>query len=361
MKGDDPNLCGPEHTIEKYDSAIDHLQTENTSEGVKFSKLESTEVAKRIVAKYPHSLKDVIEGEEVGAGYHSLVEQLQARIDNMKRPSTPRIKRRKRESGDSDTDGIPAEQRAVIQDTYGCIKWNLKFMPVSETLESQQEKKDKMKMLREQRTFSPEEVKALMECTYYSQRKAIHTGTDLQCLMEEWPFFFEEIGMTVHFLELTGLPLKETFLNRVEKKGKWLLNFMTTVCADKSKRVLETVTKLKFLRGPLEGSSGDIKDMVLLLLSYFNEKKENLFHYVEETCLANEVHVESLPVTPCIIVCGTSCYAARQFMLSIDGKMFGSYYCLNIHYPVDLGSTLELLQSFKMSKTERNWRIPDIT
>ncbi|XP_073728883.1 uncharacterized protein [Misgurnus anguillicaudatus] len=165
--------------------------------------------------------------------------------------------------------------------------------------------------------------------------------------------------MTVHFLELTGLPLKDTFLNSVEKKGKRLLNFMTTVCADKTKRVLETAIKLKFLRGPLEGSSGDIKDMVLLILSYFNEKEEHLFHYVEETCLANEVQVEGLPVTPCIIVCGTCCYGARQFMLSIDGKivndqisnfttaiclMFGSYYCLNIHYPVDLGSTLEFLQ-----------------
>nr|XP_055051537.1 uncharacterized protein LOC129437435 [Misgurnus anguillicaudatus] len=323
------------------------------------SKLESTEVAKKIVAKYPQSLKDVIEGEVVGAGYHSLVKQLQARIDNVKRPSASRIKRRKPETGDSDTDEIPAEQRAVVQDTYGCIKWNLKFMPVSETLESQQEKKDKMKMLREQHTFSPEEVKALMKCTYYSQRQAINTGTDLQHLIEEWPFLFEEIGMTVHFLELTGLPLKDTFLNSVEKKGKRLLNFMTTVCADKTKRVLETAIKLKFLRGPLEGSSGDIKDMVLLILSYFNEKEEHLFHYVEETCLANEVQVEGLPVTPCIIVCGTCCYGARQFMLSIDGKivndqisnfttaiclMFGSYYCLNIHYPVDLGSTLEFLQ-----------------
>lgn len=48
-------------------------------------------------------------------------------------------------------------------------------------------------------------------------------------------------------------------------------------------------------------------------------------------------------------------------MLSIDGKivndsitnfitainlMFGSFYCLNIHYPVELGSTLEFLQRY---------------
>nr|XP_055048292.1 uncharacterized protein LOC129433654 [Misgurnus anguillicaudatus] len=36
FQGDDPNLCGPERTIEKYDSAIERLQTEDTSEGVKF-------------------------------------------------------------------------------------------------------------------------------------------------------------------------------------------------------------------------------------------------------------------------------------------------------------------------------------
>lgn len=106
---------------------------------------------------------------------------------------------------------------------------------------------------------------------------------------------FEEIGMTVHFHELIEIFLKETFLTNVEKKGK-LLDFMRTSCADKSRR--------EILRGQLEGCSEDVKDKVLLLLSYFDEKEENLFHYVEQTCLAKEVQVESLAVTPCIIVCG---------------------------------------------------------
>lgn len=79
---------------------------------------------------------------------------------------------------------------------------------------------------------------------------------------------------------------------------------MRNTCADKSKRVLLAVTKLKILRGHLEGCSEDMKDMFLLLLSYFDEKEENLLHHVEETCLGHEVHVESLPLTPCIIVCG---------------------------------------------------------
>lgn len=99
-------------------------------------------------------------------------------------------------------------------------QWDMKFMPISETLESQQEKKDKLKILSEQATFCPEEVKTLMKDTYFSQRKAINSGTDLQSLMEEWPFLFKEIGMIVHFHDLTGVSLKETFLSNVEKKRK---------------------------------------------------------------------------------------------------------------------------------------------
>lgn len=177
-------------------------------------------------------------------------------------------------------------------------------MPASETTVSLQEKKLKMKVLSEQANFNPDEVKTLMKTTYYSQRKAINKGTNLSVLMEEWPFLFQEVGMTVHFQELSGVSLKETFVTCVEKKGKRLLDFMRTICAEKSKQVLQVVTKLKILRGQLEGCSEDIIDMVLLLPSFFNEKEENLFHYVEDTCLLGEVQVESLPVTPCIIVCG---------------------------------------------------------
>ncbi|KAL7880082.1 hypothetical protein SRHO_G00023360 [Serrasalmus rhombeus] len=48
------------------------------------TKRNSTEIGKRMVAKYPKSLQDVIEGDVVGPGYHSLAKQLQARVDNVK-------------------------------------------------------------------------------------------------------------------------------------------------------------------------------------------------------------------------------------------------------------------------------------
>ena len=61
----------------------------------------------------------------------------------------------------------------------------MKFLPVSETAETQQKKKDEMKMLSEQLNPSPDEVRSLMKSTYYSQRKEINKGTDLQTLLEE--------------------------------------------------------------------------------------------------------------------------------------------------------------------------------
>lgn len=130
--------------------------------------------------------------------------------------------------------------------------------------------------------------------------------------------------MIVHFHDLTGVSLKETFLSNVEKKGKLVLDFMRGVSADKNKLVLQAVTKLKILRGQLEGCSEDVKDLVLLILSYFNEKEENLFCYVEETCTAKEVQVESLPMTSCVIVCGKficftdgACACVRKYYIYI--------------------------------------------
>lgn len=55
------------------------------------SKRNSTEVAKKMAAKYSQSLQDIIEGDVIGPGYHSLVKQLQNRIENMKRCKTPKI------------------------------------------------------------------------------------------------------------------------------------------------------------------------------------------------------------------------------------------------------------------------------
>ncbi|XP_076745530.1 uncharacterized protein LOC112429712 isoform X2 [Maylandia zebra] len=276
----------------------------------------SIDVARKMVAKYPNSLQDLIEGEIVGAGYLSLVKQLQNRIENVRRTSTPKIRKRKHQTDSDHTDEIPLEERAAMQDTYGCIKWNVEFLPLEETPESQQQKMEKLKVMFQQADTNPEE-------------------------------------------ELTGIDLKETFTRNLDLKGKRLLDYLTTVAVSKSKVFLQTYARLQRMRGPQSGCSDDVKEMVLLLLSYFEEKEESMLLCVEDTCLADEVQLEQVPLTPTIIVCGQSCYSSRRYMLSVDRNlvstnissfisalclMFGSYYNFNIHYPSELASTLEFLQ-----------------
>lgn len=107
--------------------------------------------------------------------------------------------------------------------------------------------------------------------------------------------------MSVHFKQLTGIDLKEMFLKSLDKKGQRLLNFLKTVGAKKTK-VLQTAAKLDVMRCQTEGYSEDLKD-VMLLLAYFYEKEEVMFQYVEDSCLVEDVEVDKLPATPCIIVC----------------------------------------------------------
>ncbi|KAI4887416.1 hypothetical protein NFI96_018878, partial [Prochilodus magdalenae] len=284
------------------------------------SKRNSTELAKKIVAKYPKS------SARHNRGRHK----------------------------------VPPEQRAAIQDTSGCINWDLKFLPLGEIAESQQEKKEKLKMMSQQTDANPEEVKLLMKLTFYTQRKQVNQGKDIKYLLEEWPFWFDGLGMEVHFKELTGIGLKETFTRNVNLKGKRLLNYMHTVCVNKKRKFLQAVTKFKVMRGELNGCSEDVKEMVLFLLSYFDEKEDAMFCYVDDTCLAGEVQMDQVHLTPTVVVCGQSCYSSRRFTLSVDRNvvhdnipsfisalcmMFGSYYSFNIHYPSELASTLEFLQS----------------
>lgn len=271
-------------------------------------KKHATIVAKKLVAKYPQALQDVIEGDVVGAGYHSLVKQLFYRIENARRSETPKLRKRRLQIDDEtdDTDETPIEERAAVQDTYGCVKWNVKFLPLEETTESQRQKLEKLKVMFQQSHTNLDEIRSLMESTYYTQRQHINQGKSITWLREEWPFLFQELGMSVHFQELTGIELQSSFSRNLDLKGQRLLHYLTTVCVKKSKRMLETFGNVQRMRGQESGCSEDLKEMFLLLLSYFEEKESSLFFYVDDATLAEEVQLEQVPMTPAIIVCGKS-------------------------------------------------------
>ncbi|XP_062389532.1 uncharacterized protein LOC134077909 [Sardina pilchardus] len=175
----------------------------------------------------------------------------------------------------------------------------------------------------------------------------------------------------VHFRELTGVDLKGNFSRNLDLKGQRLLNFLTTVCVPKNKKLLETYARIQRIRGQESGCSEDVKEMLLLLLTYFDEKEESLFCYVDDTCLAEEVQLEQVPLTPALIVCGQSCFSAARYMLSLDRNlinsnisfisalclMFESYFCFNIHFPSELASTLEFLQRCFYSNPEKGTKV----
>nr|XP_008294160.1 PREDICTED: uncharacterized protein LOC103367799 [Stegastes partitus] len=197
-----------------------------------------------------------------------------------------KITKRETVSDDNDTQEIPAEQKACVQDTYGCINWEPTFLPLSEAAESQQKKEEMKKMFKEM-NYNTGDMKNLMQTTYYMQRKDIN----------------KEAGMATHTQELTNVGLMESFLTNVDKKG--LLHFLKNADAQKCKKVLDTLIKFQTERGELDGGSQDITQMVLLLLAHFGEQEDSLFHTVEETCLAREVQMEKLPATPCFIECAS--------------------------------------------------------
>lgn len=189
---------------------------------------------------------------------------------------------------------------------YGCIRWTVKFLPLGETAESQQQKKEKLKDLFKESFFlSPVPVKSLMNSTFYTQRQDVNKGKDIKHLVDDWPYWFHEIGMVEHFRELTGVELKETFLKNVEQKGERLLDVLKTVAVNKSRKFNQAAAKLQLMRGEHRGSSAeDVTEMVLLLLAYFDDKEDVLLQYVDNTCLAGEVDVDQFPLTPTIFVCG---------------------------------------------------------
>ncbi|MED6288679.1 hypothetical protein CHARACLAT_029000 [Characodon lateralis] len=159
-----------------------------------------------------------------------------------------------------------------------------------------------MKKMFKDKNYAAEDVKELIKSTYYMQRKDINKGTSILKLCQEWPFLFHKTGMAEHFQQLTGINLMEVFFTNLDKKGERILNFLKTVLAQKENQVLESVLKLANEKGRSSGCT----EMILLLLAFFGEKEEHMFHYVEKTSLAEEVEMEDVPATPCLIVCGMS-------------------------------------------------------
>lgn len=67
----------------------------------------------------------------------------------------------------------------------------------------------------QQTAANPEEVKLLMKLTFYTQCKHISQWGNINNLLKEWPYLFDELGMAVHFQQLNGIGLKEALTGKL--------------------------------------------------------------------------------------------------------------------------------------------------
>lgn len=200
------------------------------------SKKYLTEIARKMVLKYHKSLQDVIEGQIVGSRYDSLVKQLQARAENVKR-TISFTKRQLQQSGGSDTEEIPSKKQASPQDTYGCITWDPAQLPKTETVTSKIKQQEEMKTIFTERNWIHRLLPKKMMTTFYTQRKDIIRGMATEKLKKEWPFLFEMSEIQAHFRELTGVQLDGTYSESLKSKGQGILAYKKTKSTKKSRTI----------------------------------------------------------------------------------------------------------------------------
>uniref|UniRef100_A0A8C2CPU8 Uncharacterized protein n=1 Tax=Cyprinus carpio TaxID=7962 RepID=A0A8C2CPU8_CYPCA len=310
------------------------------------SRKDCSAVAKEITQKYSGSFLDKTEeGEIIGCGYFSLMNQLKTRIEYVNRGNTLSRLRRPRCSRTSGDDQPSAGKCAKI-DSYGCITWQPQEYPEGESSASLEEKRKEMVDLFPQegpRATERGTLKELMTITYAKQREDINSDPPLSIIdiSKKWPFLLLN--------------------NDLDKKGERLLEFFHVQIMKWSKEV-KTVLK-EALKDDRQGTDG--LAAMLVMMAYFKEAEDSPFLLADATTAPADAEAHfSLPITPRLIVLGETVWSVNKWMLSIEGRvviphsppipdfttalvvLFASFYVFNIEYQVEAATTLEFVQRF---------------
>lgn len=101
------------------------------------NRVACVEIAKMIVSKYPLTFADTSEeGEQLGIGYYSLVNQLKTRVEHVNLNNvSERMRRPRAMTVTSDGRTTTKTVRCKV-DSYGCTNWQPKCLPEGETVDS---------------------------------------------------------------------------------------------------------------------------------------------------------------------------------------------------------------------------------
>ena len=141
---------------------------------------QCSEIARLVIEKHPKSFADVTaEGELIGCGYGSLLNQIKTRIDHVNCDNTLVCVRRPKQHATCKTASSNESPTPSKTDSYGCVNWHPIDLPQGETPESVEGKRKQMVEL-----FSVEGPRAAerawveeyMIKTYASQRYTINAN-----------------------------------------------------------------------------------------------------------------------------------------------------------------------------------------
>ncbi len=243
---------------------------------------QCSEISRRITEKYPKSFADVtMEGEQIGCGYGSLLNQIKTRVEHVNRDNTlVRVRQPKRQI--SDNESTPSSETTTSKctqaDSYGCINWQLVDLPEDETPETIEEKrKDMVKLLSQEEPRAAERghVEELMKITYASQHYHINHNPppSFDELKEQWPFLFLKRFLCPHFNILTVIDIISRLSESLSTKGKKVVEFFEGQLP-RWKKDVRTVLK------EINSAGKDVDygvASVVSTMAYFREKEDSLF------------------------------------------------------------------------------------
>ncbi|XP_067276269.1 uncharacterized protein [Pseudorasbora parva] len=324
------------------------------------------EIAKMIVSKYPLTFADTNdEGEQLGIGYYSLINQLKTRIEHVNRNNVSERIRRPRTTKEH-SEGTSTKTVRSKVDSYGCTNWQPKCLPEGETIDSLEDRRKNMVAIFQSagpRVADMPDIDNSMSLTYIYQRHMLNScpPPSINVIEEQWPFLFTKRGLCAHFKTLTGIDICDRVGHALQTKGKRIIDFFQRQIQNRDIQCLlrdmeNDTTTMQHNRTSIAA--------VLLLMKHFLEKEDSIFILADTTATKASIEKDmSLPTMPRLIMLGNTFLSSTKWMVSIEGKVayvldehlgfadalsvfFSCYYVFNIEYQEPACATLELIQRF---------------
>jgi hypothetical protein len=244
-------------------------------------------VVKRLVHQYPDSFEDRTDAnEKMGTGCMSLATQIKNKIDNLTRgDSIVRLRQQKtrriltENNTESESAAQSVSKKTITKDSYGCVNWNPKNLPVGETKESLELAQ---KQLLEQHQLGPDRwdvntIDELMNKTYCLQRYAINEKSPISILLDSWPLLFRPRWFLKHFETLVGCCVNDLMEKAKGKSGRLFRYY-----DESGKGNTNTQRTIREIRAECDQvQPDDLKCCFLLLLSSFGEESSSLIVQVD--------------------------------------------------------------------------------